>query len=95
MVCAMHRLFQSEEDDRIMEGKDYSSSSRDKYDKDKKKSTKPTFRSRVMKSLSNLTRRHFTRFCISRGGVQTTRWRLRAMTKNVAWQSYIGTRTLL
>ena len=56
MVCAMHRLFQSEEDDRIMEGKECSSSSREKYHRDNKKTSKPTFRSRVLKSLSNLTK---------------------------------------
>jgi len=58
MVCAMHRLFQSEEDDRIMEGEIIPSSGQEqdqniKKENTQKKPLKTTLRGRIIKSLGH------------------------------------------
>ena len=54
MVCAMHRLFQSEEDDRIMEGEIIQDSCQTKDETTKKEPPKATLRSKIVKSLGNI-----------------------------------------
>ena len=55
MVCAMHRLFQSEEDDLIMEGKGLpKETNQETSSADKKEPPKVTLGARLLKSLEKL-----------------------------------------